>query len=95
LQQYPDFSKELCIITYASKKACGAVLTQNYNELQLPIAYASRAFTKRESNKCKTEQELATIHWGIGTKGKWKYASSKARLKCATYPRSQHMVMAL
>jgi len=65
LQQYPDFSKELCIITYASKKACGAVLTQNYNELQLPIAYASRAFTKRESNKCKTEQELATIHWGI------------------------------
>jgi len=21
-----------------------------------------------------------------GTKGKWRYASSKARLKCATYP---------
>jgi len=28
-----------------------------------------------------------------GTKGKWRYASSKARLKCATYPRSQYMVM--
>jgi len=27
------------------------------------------------------------------TKGKWKYASSKARLKCATYPCSQYMVM--
>jgi len=23
-----------------------------------------------------------------GTKGKWRYASSKARLKCATYPLS-------
>jgi len=28
-----------------------------------------------------------------GTKGKWRYASSKARLKCATYPRSQCMDM--
>jgi len=28
-----------------------------------------------------------------GTKGKWRYASSKARLKCATYPRSQYIVM--
>jgi len=29
--QYPDISKEFCIITDASKKACGAVLTQDYN----------------------------------------------------------------
>jgi len=28
-----------------------------------------------------------------GTEGKWRYASSKARLKCATYTRSQYMVM--
>jgi len=28
-----------------------------------------------------------------GTKGKWRYASIKARLKCANYPRSQYMVM--
>jgi len=27
------------------------------------------------------------------TKGKWRYASSKARLKYATYPRSQYMDM--
>jgi len=27
-----------------------------------------------------------------GTKGKWRFASSKARLKCATCPRSQYMV---
>jgi len=65
LLQYPDFSKEFCIITDASKQACGAVLTQNHNGLQLTIAYASRAFTKGESNKFTTEQELAAIHWGI------------------------------
>jgi len=58
-------SKEFCIITDASKQACGPVSTQNLNGLQLPIAYASRAFTKGESNKCTTEQELAAIHWGI------------------------------
>jgi len=26
-----------------------------------------------------------------GTKGKWRYASSKAILKCVTYPRSQYI----
>lgn len=65
LLQYPDFSKEFCITTDASKQACGAVLTQNHNGHQLPVAYASRAFTKGESNKSTTEQELAAIHWAI------------------------------
>jgi len=63
--QYPDFSKEFCIITDASEYACGAVLTQNKNGLQLPVAYASRSFTKGESNNSTTEQELASIHWAI------------------------------
>jgi hypothetical protein len=65
LLQYPDFSKEFCIITDASKQACGGVLTQTYDEIQLPVAYASRSFTKGESNKNTTEQELAAIHWAI------------------------------
>lgn len=56
LLQYPDFRKEFCIITDASKQACGAVLTQNRDGIQLPIAYASRSFTKGESNKSTTEQ---------------------------------------
>jgi len=65
LLQYPDFLKEFGIKTDASKQACGAVLTQNHNGLQLPIAYASRSFTKAESNNSTTEQELAAIHWAI------------------------------
>lgn len=65
LLQYPDFSKEFCIVADASKQACGAVLTQNYNGHQLPVAYASKGFTKCESNKSTTEKELTEIHWAI------------------------------
>jgi len=50
LLQYPNFSKEFCVITDARKQACGAVLTQFKNGLQLPVAYASRAFTKGENS---------------------------------------------
>ncbi|KAH8394117.1 hypothetical protein KR215_009763, partial [Drosophila sulfurigaster] len=61
--QYQDFSKEFCITTDASKHACGAVLTQDRNGQQLPVAYASRMFTQGESNKSNIEQELVAIHW--------------------------------
>lgn len=63
--QYPNFDKMFCISTDASKHACGAVLSQEYGGVQLPVAYASRAFTKGESNKSVIEQELAAIHWAI------------------------------
>lgn len=63
--QYPDFEKKFCISTDASKYACGAVLSQEYGGVQLPVAYASRAFTKGESNKSVIEQELAAVHWAI------------------------------
>ena len=65
LLQYPDFSKEFCITTDASKKACGAVLTQEHDGRQLPVAYASKVFTQGESNKSTIEQELTAIHWAI------------------------------
>jgi len=37
------------------------LVTQCKNGLQLPVAYASRAFAKGESNKSTTEQELTAI----------------------------------
>jgi len=52
--QYPGFNNEFCIETDASKQACEAVLTQDYNNTQLLVAYASRAFTtftKTQLNK--------------------------------------------
>ena len=51
--------------TDASKIACGAVLEQEHDGIRLPIAYASRKFTKGESNKATIEQELTAIHWAI------------------------------
>jgi len=63
--QYPDFSKTFVVTTDASKHACGAMLSQDHNGIQLPVSYASKAFTKGESNKSTIEQELTAIHWAI------------------------------
>jgi len=37
--------------------------------------------------------QSSTRYSAYGSKGKWRYASSKARLECATYPRTQYTVM--
>lgn len=63
--QFPNFKKQFILITDASKVACGAILAQKYDDVDLPIAYASKAFTKGESNKSTIEQELTAIHWAI------------------------------
>lgn len=63
--QYPDFSKQFILVTDASQLACGAVLSQNFNGQELPIAYASRMFTKGESHKPTILKELTAIHWAI------------------------------
>lgn len=53
--KFPDFSKKFILSTDASKIACGAVLTQDYDNIEMPIAYASKAFSKC---KKKTSQLL-------------------------------------
>lgn len=63
--QYPDFSKTFILSTDASNIACGAVLSQEHDGSELPIAFASKKFTKGESNKSTIEKELAAIHWAI------------------------------
>lgn len=63
--QFPDFSEEFIVTTDASKLACGAVLAQKVNDVEMPIAFASKSFTKGESNKSTIEQELTAIHWAI------------------------------
>lgn len=63
--QYPCFDKQFIITTDASKLACDAVLSQEHGGMELPIAYASKGFTKGEINKSTIEKELAAIHWAI------------------------------
>lgn len=64
--QYPNFDRQFTITVDASKYGIGAVLSQ-VSDLghDLPIAYASKAFTKSEMNKPTIEQELLGIHFGI------------------------------
>lgn len=62
---YPDFSKQFILTVDASNYAMGAVLSQEINGHEHPIAYASKQFTKGEFNKSTIEKELAAIHWGI------------------------------
>lgn len=63
--QFPDFNKQFVLITDASKVACGAILVQQYDDVDLPIAYASKAFTKGEYIKSTIEHELTAIRWAI------------------------------
>lgn len=62
---YPDFTKTFTITTDASKYACGAVLSQQIDGIDRPIAFASKPFTKGEINKITKEQELIAIHWAV------------------------------
>lgn len=63
--KYPDFTKPFIVTTDASDVACGAILSQQYAEGDLPVGYASKAFTKGERNKPIIEKELIAIHWAI------------------------------
>lgn len=63
--KYPAFSKLFTLTTDASDVACGAVLSQNFEGDDLPIAFASKSFTKGESNKPTIEKELTAIHWAV------------------------------
>ena len=63
--QYPDFSKKFKVTVDASHKACGAVLSQNFNGHDLPICFISRSFKRGELNKPIIEKELLAIHFAV------------------------------
>ena len=57
LLQYPDFTKPF-VLTDASNKALGAILSQGPIGQNLPVAYASRTLVNAENNYSTTEKEL-------------------------------------
>lgn len=63
--KYPNYEKEFNLIVDASDFACGAVLTQEYDNMDMPIAYVSKCFNKGEKNKPPIEKELLAVHFAI------------------------------
>lgn len=63
--KYPDFSREFKLIVDASDFACGGILTQNYDGIDMPIVYISKSFNKAERNKPPIEKELLAVHFAI------------------------------
>lgn len=61
--QYPDFDQPFILTTDASNIALGAVLSQNHNGQDLPIAYASRTLNETETKYSVTDKELLSLVW--------------------------------
>lgn len=64
---YPNFSKTFLLTTDASNGALGAVLSQDIDGKDLPIAYASRSLSPTERHYNTTERELLGIVWAVKT----------------------------
>ena len=58
---HPDFSKKFILDTDASNEAIGAVLSQEIDGKERPIAFASRTLTKPERRYCVTRKELLAV----------------------------------
>ena len=62
---YADFQKPFILHTDASLDGLGAVLCQEYNGLERPVAYASRSLTVSEWNYPAHKLEFLAMKWAI------------------------------
>jgi hypothetical protein len=65
IMRLPDLSKEFTIQTDASGIGIGCVLRQRYEDVNHPIAYASKKLLERERRYSVEERECLAIMWGI------------------------------
>ena len=62
---FADFQKDFVLVTDASLVGCGAVLLQEHNGQEYPVAVASVTLSEREQRWSATEREAYGILWAV------------------------------
>lgn len=63
--RHPDFKQDFLVQTDASGYGIGAVLSQQFEDGEHPIAYASRTLKDAETRYATIEREALGIYWGV------------------------------
>lgn len=63
--QFPDFNREFILTTDASQTAVGAVLSQEGNLGEQPVAFTSRRLAPAETRYSTIERELLGVVWAV------------------------------
>ena len=67
---YPNPNKRYVVYTDTSDNACGAMLTEEYDGTEFPIAFLSHTFLETQGKWSTTEQEAYGVYYAVT---KWNY----------------------